>query len=322
MAHAKYLLTGFRTLSLSLLVFMACATVGAAQERGRITAVRLTPDLKQIMIRFEGEIGKHSAFVMANPCRLVLDFEATGLAKLPGKISVNRDPISEIRLGAVASRSRLVVDFGDQPVPAFKIEQGGDMVTVRLSPDSMSGKRANARPAPHTPRRSSSAGEPHAKESLAPSKSASPGTSQAKPLDSRMVVKTAGINENLVFVELADSQNRKKVYRLVVDLDREQMNVRRATVSDEAGNLKRFDLAAVGQNQQIAGDGPDPQGLSAGPRKQSPVPAQPAELKPAKFKWGTQSSTLAESPQPAAVKRPGLRMKGFTLQQRKPGSEG
>jgi hypothetical protein len=311
------------TLTVSLVLLLAAATSGASQERGRITAVRLTPDMTQLMIRFEGEIGKHSAFVMGKPCRLVLDFEATGLGKIPGKIAVHRDPINEIRLGAVGSRSRLVVDFGDRAVPAFKIERAADMVTVRLSPGTAPGRKASASPEGSLRRGSVVARGPAAgRESLAPSKSVSPTISATSPPDAGMVVKTAGMTNNLVFVELADRKDRKKVYRLVVDLDQEQMSLRQATMSDESGNMKRFNLVAAGEGEQVSTDAAPSPGQSAGPRKQSASPSATSDMTPAKFKWGVQSSRPAVSPEPNVSKRPGLRMQGFTLQERKSGSEG
>ncbi|MBI5570577.1 MAG: AMIN domain-containing protein [Desulfomonile tiedjei] len=315
--------TKWLTLAVSLVLLLAAATSGAGEERGRITAVRLNPDMTQLTIRFEGEIGKHSAFVMGKPFRLVLDFESTGLGKIPGKIAVHRDPINEIRIGSVESRSRLVVDFGDRPVPAFKIEQAADMVTVRLTLGTGPGGKANVNPAGGLPRGSVvTRGHPAGRESLAPSKSVSPAISSTNQADARMVVKTAGITDNLVYVELVDRKDRKKAYRLVVDLDQERMNVRQATVSDETGNLKRFNLVAAGEDEQTSADVAAPPGSSAGPRKQSSVPSVNAETTPAKFKWGVQSSLPAQSPESTVSKRPGLRMKGFTLEERKPGNEG
>ena len=314
-------LTVWTTLAVSFVLLIAWATYGVCEERGRIAAVRLAPDMTQLMIRFDGEIGKHSAFVMGKPCRLVLDFESTGLGKIPGKIAVHREPINEIRLGAVQSRSRVVVDFGDRPVPAFKIEQAGDVVTVRLSYGSAPGRTAGAAPRGSVSRE---AAPPRsvvtARDSLAPSKSMSPAP--ANHSASRMVVKRAGIADNLVFVELADRQDRKKVYRLVVDLDQDQMSVRQATLSDADANMKRFNLVAAGEDEPVTTEAPASPGSSAGPRKQATAASEPAETTPAQFKWGAQSTQSVIAPEPTESKRPGLRVKGFTLQERKPGNEG
>ncbi len=101
-------------------------------EAANITSVQVAPDLKQITIRCDGPIGRHSAFVIRQPFRLVVDLESTGLGNIPRRISVARNPVSEIRIGYANSRARVVVDFGGHPVPSFKIYKQNNSLVVNL----------------------------------------------------------------------------------------------------------------------------------------------------------------------------------------------
>ena len=103
-----------------------------AAESANITSVQVAPDLKQISIKCDGPVGKHSAFVIQKPYRLVLDMESTGLGKIPTKINVGRNPLNEIRLGYANSRARVVMDFGDNPVPSFKVDKQSNGILVSL----------------------------------------------------------------------------------------------------------------------------------------------------------------------------------------------
>ena len=101
-------------------------------ETPLITNVQIAPDQKQLMIKADKALGAHSAFAFENPYRLVIDFESTGLGKVPAKIKVDKPPINEIRLGKNGHRARIVVDFGEYPVPPFMVERKGNLAVVAL----------------------------------------------------------------------------------------------------------------------------------------------------------------------------------------------
>ncbi|MGB6066534.1 MAG: AMIN domain-containing protein, partial [Desulfomonilaceae bacterium] len=101
-------------------------------EAANITSVQVAPDLKQITITCDRPIGRHSAFVIRQPFRLVVDLESTGLGNIPRRINVARNPLSEIRVGYANSRARVVVDFGEHPVPPFKVYEQNNSLVVCL----------------------------------------------------------------------------------------------------------------------------------------------------------------------------------------------
>jgi len=301
-ASGKTMLVSF------LLITMFCGT--AFCDSATITGVQISPDLRQVAIKFDGMAGKHSAFVIENPYRLVLDFEATGLAKVANKINVGRDPIDSIRLGQGNGRTRLVVDFGNNPVPPFRIDRQASAVIINLASGGTPSHRPAplARPAPLPPdamaRPLPVAKKPAVATRAAAPKAKDPETQPTAKRSAGMAVKSAGMAENFVFVEIADQKNPKNTYRLVIDMDREELNVRGATLSDPRGNVKRFQVTSQG-----------------GPVKGSPEPEK-QELKAdnsestndskGKFKWGLQSSeTGAEFD--SAEKAGPFRMERFEL---------
>ncbi len=185
-----------------------------AAESANITSVQVAPDLKQISIKCDGPVGKHSAFVIQKPYRLVLDLDSTGLGKIPPKINVGRNPLNEIRLGYANSRARVVMDFGDHPVPSFKVDKQSNGILVSL------GVKAGAwqpRPAP----------KPAAQLQRNPvqPKAVAPAPAPQKADSSKVSVKTAGVTDDLIFVELASKKDPKRTYRVVIDVDVEELQV-------------------------------------------------------------------------------------------------
>ncbi len=265
------------TLLISLFLIANCGHVWAAGS-ANITSVNVSPDLKVISIKCDGPIGKHSAFVIPKPHRLVVDIESTGLGKIPARINVGRKPLNEIRVGYANSRARVVVDFGDHPVPPFKIEKQINAILVNFGntvPAPLPGAGANLPPKP----------APQVQRVPVQPKAVASSPSTPNAASSLVTVKTAGVKDGQVFVELANKKDVKRTYRLVVDLDMERLLVRQASVSDSQGHLKRFDLTASKSNndtsiQSINSD--------VGPRRTAGPTATPSEGHP-KFKWGIQA---------------------------------
>ena len=111
----------YRSLWLGCLLFtLACGPVFAAGS-GEVTGVRLELGQRRIVISTKGIVGKSLAHVIGRPNRLVMDFENMTVGKVPREIKGDRREIYEIRVGNHKSRARLVVDFQNNPVPAYQI---------------------------------------------------------------------------------------------------------------------------------------------------------------------------------------------------------
>ncbi len=285
-------------LLLCLLLMLNCSQVWGA-ESAKITSVQVAPDLKQVSIECDGPVGNHSAFVIQKPHRLVLDLQSTGLGKIPTRINVGRSPLNEIRLGYADSRARVVVDFGDNPVPSFKIDRQANGLVVRLGVTAGAWQpKPTAKPTAQLPK------EP------APPKAVTPSPAAPAVNSSVVSVKTAGVKDDLIFVELASKKDPKRTYRLVIDLDVDQLKVRQATVSDAQGNVKKFDALASKASTETP---PAPEKHSVGPRRTAGPTAAPSEDHP-KFKWGVQAGEKAQRPTAKLNAGPPIRVERFEPQ--------
>ncbi|MFC1834526.1 AMIN domain-containing protein [Thermodesulfobacteriota bacterium] len=98
----------------------------------QITAIKPDHAGKVITIKTKGTVGKHRARVIGEPNRLVIDFEGTQVGKMPPRNNPGRGNINEIRVGHSKGRARVVLDFGNNAVPAFKIERKRDRIRVLM----------------------------------------------------------------------------------------------------------------------------------------------------------------------------------------------
>ncbi len=300
------------SITVGIWLFLAlCPAFGQAPgpEPGKITGVQISRDARSIVIRSEGPVGRHSAFVIKNPFRLVVDFDSTALARVPGRINVPGDRIREVRLGHKDSRTRLVVDFGDRPVPAFKIARGPGRIHIALGNGTLS-SGAGARVKPKSP-------QPPPSRAVMQEKP-TPRASTAD-VGERLAVKSAGVKDKLVFLELTDRKNPRSSYRLVVDLDPSVMVVKNATISDAKGNVKRFDLAA--DNSQSASASPQETRGIRGPRKSVEPEAFGKESKP-KFKWGMPAVERKQPAEARSTESGPFKLEQFRLEARKSDREG
>ena len=302
--------SGQRTVKCALMI---CAVVAlclaaydaGAQDYAKITDVQARPDLKGITVKIQGPVGKHSAFVIERPYRLVLDIESTGLGNLPGKVQVGKAGIKEIRVGSVNQKGRVVVDFGDNPVPPFSIDRTTDSLNISLGSVSES-------PLPRAAAESSRLkSQVHAKQA-GPQVVERKGKSFSRLLlgrNSRLLVRSAGVEDNLVYVELGEIGNPASSCRLVIDYDKKNQEISGASVSDSHGLLKKFQLVS-GDMEAVRMTR-----TKAGPRKQ--LEAQGDRNVPSrKFKWGLQSSKAPENSVPKMSSKSPLKMEEFDLKKR------
>jgi len=267
-------------LTRSAVALFACLALAASWSGApaaaipNITGVQVSPDARQIMIKGDGPLGKHSAFVISHPHRLVVDFEAAGLGAVPAKTKIHEGPINEIRMGRVNSRSRVVADFGDNAVPPFKIHLQGNLLVIALGDSPFSAARAGAISTP----------SPVAARALNKPRPGARSTKTPPQADKNpgMTIKASGIKDSLVFLELADKGNPKRVYRLAISCDLAARQIRNATLSDDSGAVRRFELAGV--NSPRAGE-EETSGAMVGPRREGKSQTD-SHGKRTKYHWG------------------------------------
>jgi hypothetical protein len=330
----------YLVLLITILSIMVSQTNAQELETPLITNVQVSPDQKQIVIKGDKPLGIHSAFAFENPYRLVIDFENTGLGKVPAKIKVDKPPINEIRLGANARRARLVVDFGEYPVPPFMVERKGNLAVVALG---------NVPTDPRMIQRSSSAESsskpyhatgPKAQRRITPKKetthlpsspipvdhptisSVAPGTKTGQP---GFLVKQSLVTNNMLLVELQNSRNPSETYRIVLDLNLDDMTVHNASISNSSGIVKKFDLVDSGPKvvQDYAGQEQTVNGpANAGPRKKSKLVVEQKPFGRTKYSWGSTNSSPPEvdSANQQSVSSNPFRLQKFELKSKNSGT--
>jgi AMIN domain len=260
-----------------IICLMTVALFGQARAEDRkILGVQVSPDLKRITIKCDGPAGRPSSFIIRHPYRLVLDMQSTALGSIPRKISVDRDPIREIRLGFLNERARVVIDFGDNVVPPFKIENVNNDIVVNLDRGA-TGAFSKGR---HAPVSGSTA-------QSGPSKIPEAGRTHPRSHAARIAVKHSRVVNNKLYVDLINRNEPKMSYKLAINLDPKAMAPTNATLTDLKGNKRKFKISAT---TQTVPDAPSNHVKSlVGPRKE-PAGPETSEADNKKFKWGAQSA--------------------------------
>jgi len=279
-------------------------------ETPLITNVQVSPDQKQIVIKGDKALGTHSAFAFENPYRLVIDFEDTGLGKVPLKIKIDKPPMNEIRLGKNGHRTRLVVDFGEYPVPPFMVERKGNLAGVALGNVPTDTRMIQKNSKVESVAKSYHASTPQPQGHVAPKKQvisaptpAGPpaglhSTAVKKNEQSSFTVKQSLVTNNLLLVELQDRKQPSETYRIVVDLNLNDMTVRNASISNSGGVVKRFDLVESGS--KVAQDNTIPEETSHGPvtigprKKSNPIIEEKPDNRQ-KYSWDSENTTSSEA---------------------------
>lgn len=295
----------YRWIRYGLLVFGILAFSNAwmppayALDRGDIVGVRIAPDLRRIIIQSDGPLGEHKAFVIGQPYRLVIDFQDVRLSRGLSRIKVGKKPIREIRLGSTASRTRVVVDFGLNPAPPYKIHQKSEGLVVSL------GESLPAPPRPSGVSRKANTQEPPPKPR--PKHARSPKQKQKAP---HLKIKSAEVIDGLVVVELADTKNPQKSCKLILEVDLDRMKLNRAALNDGKGKI----VCSDDNKTQAPGKPADSESIEPvrGPRRDA-LHKKPPLPKKSQFKWGL-PKVESRGPTKATKRKIGpLRVEDFAL---------
>lgn len=178
----RSLVTKQRLIWLSCLLLAIVSSVAWAAASGTVTKITHDPKGSIVSLQATGHLGRHLARVIGQPNRLVIDFEDTVVGKIPRKIPVKSGDLREMRTGHFKGQARLVLDFGDHPVPTFDIKRKGNNFWVKLAKSASSNNskaQADRKPGSSQPARrvTLAAAKPYASEAKAGS---------GKPSDPRM----------------------------------------------------------------------------------------------------------------------------------------
>ncbi len=273
-----------------------------AQETAHITDVRLAGDLRTVTVQLDATPGKRSAFVLDKPSRLVVDIESAGLGKVPGKINVGRGGVNEIRIGAVNSKARVVVDFGDNPAPPFAVDSVGSQIIVSMGAVSQGTAAVSEPPKPTPVQRAAVRPE-------RPKYNSSPKHVVERP--EGLSVKSAKVNNGRIVVELADSKAPGKTERLLIDYDRGAKTITRALVDGRPDAAEAQALSHVD-----APEAPDSSSGKVGPRKAADIDASD-EPQARKYKWGMSFADVSAQPsEPTVTRKSPFHVEEFQLKRK------
>lgn len=332
----KFFFAVFKTFSIMLILLTSCL----AQEStiGSISSVRISPDMRQIVVRADGVLGRHTAFAFDKPYRLVVDFDSTSLGKISNKIKLEKPPINEIRLGKLENRARLVIDFGDFPVPSYAIERQDNMAVIALGETGIprtendneniqensrkQQKRSvtNTRPIPLKRDRSKTVESVPAPTPIRNTVQQSPPSAKSEIAQAEHAVKKVLLSNDLLLLEFQDPRNPNLSYSLAIDIDLKNQTLRSASLSSLNGQIKRFEISELAGTRQEADENATvSSGSTVGPRKigssGTVFENKPME-KPRNVFNSLPSVTSIQPPEGPVIQNP-LKMEEFRLQVKK-----
>ncbi len=113
-------------LAIALVDEFACAS-------STIAGVTITPDLRRVIVRFEGRtVGTDGLSVYSKPNSLEIDVSAARLGQVERSTRAGRGEGLEVRVAPAGSGARLVLDFGKSRVPNYRVRWLGSYLTVFL----------------------------------------------------------------------------------------------------------------------------------------------------------------------------------------------
>ncbi len=120
-----------------LLVLIAVMFGIATCERpvlaaGKIADVKISPDLKRVIVKCEGRIDERVSASIVRSSLLVIDFVGAALGDVERSTRAGQGAGLEARVSKISSGVRLVLDFGGAAAPEHKIRRVGDYLMVFL----------------------------------------------------------------------------------------------------------------------------------------------------------------------------------------------
>lgn len=129
----------------------------AGLAAGTISDVRISPDLKRVLVKCEGPVGERISSSVQRSSLLVIDLAGADLGDVERSTRAGREAGLEVRVSKTHSGARLVLDFGGAAAPEHKIRKVGDYLMVFLdqwTPKAAAPKKTavtSPRPASHAP---------------------------------------------------------------------------------------------------------------------------------------------------------------------------
>lgn len=246
-------------------VFLAIAPWAVAQPGPVITDVKISPAGDHVLLTSTGPISAHEDFLVGNPNRLVIDFIGARFGRVDTIRPPQGAPVHSIRFSPRPDSARMIVDFGTNPVPPYRIHRENTRAVVILEGRAGSVRQRK----PPRARQLQSTKKPAAKRAVTE-------TNQqcAKP---DIGVASAHVEENTIVVELAGPGESKEKRTLILKIDENPLRIVSASLHKNP---------PVKAQMKGSSEVPKrPGNVEHGPRKSSPA-KQKAAPDEKKYQWG------------------------------------
>ncbi len=99
---------------------MAISGSGIAATLCNISQVKVSPDLRRVIVKTSGPIKEHIVSSLSRPTRLVIDMAGVRPGEFLAPIVASGRAGLQVRVSGTGSGSRLVLDFGESTLPEYK----------------------------------------------------------------------------------------------------------------------------------------------------------------------------------------------------------
>ncbi|MBM3303094.1 MAG: AMIN domain-containing protein, partial [Deltaproteobacteria bacterium] len=193
----------------TILCLMALSVVcwdGSASATDTVTEVKMSPDLRRVIMKSSGKIANHNAFQLDRPPRLVIEIPGVSPGKVPKSSRAEHNGGVKIDVSESKSGTHVVLDFGGAPVPQYHIRRMDAYLIVFLE---------DWRPpqGPAAPRSASNHKSGKTTSTVAMTernKSAIP----AEEHRSDVIIKSAEVVDGLMVLVVADKMRPERLYRI------------------------------------------------------------------------------------------------------------
>lgn len=115
---------------LTVLHLMVCVSLCNAANLSEIT---VASDMKRVAVKFEGKIGSYTDVTAQHPSRLIIEVPGATIIRSPRIQGLSTESGLTVRTAKTPTSARIVMDFGNGPLPEYKIKQMDGYLLVFLA---------------------------------------------------------------------------------------------------------------------------------------------------------------------------------------------
>jgi len=198
---------GFVPVLVSLSLWMG-PTLCVASLSAKITNVNVSPDLKRLVVKGEGNLPYPTISQIPRSSKVVMDFPRCSLGDVPRAMRPEGKLAREVRAEQTRSGARITVDFGEGPIPEHRLSKIDDCLMVLFGETPSEPAALPARP--QLPVVGETRQE--AKPRLAAPVSDESGTAS-------VLIKRARVVNGAIVLDVAPRNKETDVYRVTLGLD-------------------------------------------------------------------------------------------------------